>query len=731
MIDVSIIIPSFNEEGIIAATLTSVASYIEENDWLGECEVVVVAAGRDKTAEVARGLRGKFQHLEIVEPSNYGGKGRDVRVGFQHAHGSVQFFMDADLSTPLHHIKRMVSLLRDGIDVVIGERNVAKIHPSAGRKLLSQAGPLASRVILGLPWKDTQCGFKGFRKEAAEKIFGEMTTNGWGFDLELLTRAKENKLNVQSIPINDWHEGRDESFRGDSVARAALRTLRELLIIRAASWGRFLARHASALIFFSSITAGVIAACRNLSQSIWFDEAFTSGLISRSVHGVIQGTSHDVHPPLFYLVLKLWAGAFGHSIATLRMFSVVCGAAAVFVGLRLVKRLFGARAAVWAIPFAVLAPFLLRYDIEARMYAMASLIGIGATYVLVMAVERTRAKQRSFWLWAVYAVLVAAGVYTLYYTALIWVAHVLWCFILFHRDHKKLRKVVREPWLIAFAASIVLYLPWLPTFLNQAHNIQNGFWIGPPSANTVVSTFSLAFSWQANWQLSTWDSLLFMLAAVASVYFVVQAWRAVEQSRRVYFLLFASYAIAPIVVLFVASLPPLQPVFDTRYVSQTIISGYLLVGVAAAVVCKARPTPANFAGAALIVFALFEGMITLQSVGNYNFDTVNRPNAKQTMQYIYSQDPSRGTVIAQSSESFLELYYYAPHASWLRPTVTNVVTLALGPVLQPHGTPTTPIVWYVYGGNAPSGSQMPHAPYRLSRIHHVSGSTNVATYVRT
>ncbi|HEY8999613.1 MAG TPA: glycosyltransferase [Candidatus Saccharimonadales bacterium] len=731
MIDVSIIVPSFNEEAIIETTLTKVAAYINDNDWLGECEVIVVAAGSDKTAEIARSLRGKFKHLHIVEPSRASGKGRDVRVGFEHAHGAVQLFMDADLSTPMHHIKRMVSLLRDGIDVVIGERNLAKIHPGAGRSALSHAGPLASRIILGLKWKDTQCGFKGFRADAAQKIFSEMTTNGWGFDLELLVRAKEGKLKVQSIPVNDWDEGRAEGFRGDSVGVVALRTLRELLTIRAASWSRFLARHASALIFFASVAAGVIAACRNLAQSIWFDEAFTTGLINRSVHGLIQGTAHDVHPPLFYLVLKLWAGAFGHSIVTLRMFSVLCGAAAVFFGLRLVKRLFGARAAVWAVPFAVLAPFLLRYDIEARMYAMASLIGIGATYVLVMAMERTRAKQRSFWLWAAYAVLVAMGVYTLYYTALIWVAHFVWCAVLFRRDRKKLRTIIRQPWLLALIASVVLYLPWLPTFLHQAHNIQNGFWIGKPSVNTIVSAFSLAFSWQANWQLSTWESLLFMLAAIAAVYFVVQAWRAVKQPQRTYLLLFALYALVPFAVLYAASLPPFQPVFDTRYVSQTIISGYLLVGVAAAIVCKARPSVTHFAAAAVVVFALFEGTLTLQTVGNYNFDTVSKPSAKQVMNYLYGQNAEDGTVLAQTSEIYLELHYYAPNAPWLRPTVTNVVRLALGQVRQPRTMPRTRTVWYVYSSQFPSGNLTPQLPYHAVNYYNIPNGYHVATYVRS
>jgi hypothetical protein len=731
MIDVSIIVPSLNEEAIIANTLTKVAAYIDENDWLGECEVVVVAAGSDKTAEIARSLRSKFKHLVVVEPPRANGKGQDVRIGFEHAHGTVQFFMDADLSTPMHHIKRMVSLLRDGIDIVIGERNLAKIHPGTGRSALSHAGPLASRIILGLKWKDTQCGFKGFRAEAAQKIFGEMTTNGWGFDLELLVRAKEAKLNVQSIPINDWDEGRAEGFRGDSVGVVALRTLRELLVIRLASWSRFLARHASALIFFSSVAAGVIAACRNLTQSIWFDEAFTTGIIRQPVSQLIRSTAHDVHPPLFYLVLKIWAGAFGHSIVTLRMFSVLCGVAAVFLGLRLVKRLFGARAAVWAIPFVVLAPFLLRYDIEARMYAMASLIGIGATYVLVLATERVQAKQKSWWLWTIYALLVAAGEYTLYYTALIWIAHFLWCTLEFRRSRKKLRKAVCEPWLLALIASVALYIPWIPVFIRQTHNIQNGFWISKPTVNTVVSTFSLGFDWQANWQMDARESLLFIAAAAAAVYFVVQAWRAAKAPQRSYLSLFTLYALVPVAVLFVASMPPFQPVFDERYVSQTIISGYLLVGVAVAIVCKVRPTIAHFAAAAVLVFTLFQGMMVLQNVGNYNFDTVQRPSAKQVMNYLYSQNAPSGAVVAQTSEIYLELQYYAPrHASWLRPNVTNVVTLALGPVRQSHRATHTHTIWYVYRGGSPSGHLVPNAPYRAVKYFNVPNGYSVTTYVQ-
>ncbi len=730
VIDTSIILPSFNEASIIVETLTTVAAYIDDNPWLGECEVIVVAAGKDDTPQLAESQSHRFKHLKVVQPPKALGKGNDVRAGFMAASGSVQLFMDADLSTPLKHIKRMVELLRDGIDVVIGERKVSAIHPSTGRRLLSQAGPLASRLILRLPFKDTQCGFKGFRADAAKALFSDLETMAWGFDLEILKRAQESKLKVRSVPINDWHEGREEGFRGQSPLRAGLKTLRELFAIRAASFARIGARHTTGIFVFASLAAGAFAIWRNLSESIWFDEAFTTGLIGRSVSGVLQGTAHDVHPPLYYLILKLWAALFGHSIVTLRVFSVLCGMLSVFVALKLVRRLFGARAALWTVPFVVLAPFLLRYNIEARMYALASLIGISATYVLVVAMERWRAKQPSRWLWIWYAVLVAAGVYTLYYTALIWIAHFLWCLLSTSKKDRNLKRLIRAPWLFAFVGGVILYVPWLPVFIGQAHKIQNGFWISPPSIDTVLSIFTTTFSYKANWQLNTSASFITMLALATAGWFIVRAWHDVDTKQRKYLLLLLLASFVPIIVLFCASLPPLQPVFVSRYVSQTIISGYALLGVAIAITRANRPHLLQWVGVLVLLGALIQGVSTLQNVGNYNFDTVSRPHAKQVMNYLFNQHPEQGTVIAQTSEAYLELHYYAPDASWLRPTVTNVTNLALGPnVQEPTTKPTSPIIWYVYGNNGPSGKEMPKAPYHLVRVENIQG-TNVGRYER-
>jgi len=723
MIDTSIILPSLNESKIIVDTLQNVAAYIAKNPWLGECEVIVVAAGRDDTADLAEAQRHLFTHLSVIRPSKARGKGSDVRAGFLAASGKVQLFMDADLSTPLTHSKPMIEALRKDADVVIGERPLAAIHHSPVRRVLSQAGPLASKLILGLKYKDTQCGFKGFRAEAAKALFGDLETMGWGFDLEILKRAKELKLQVQSIPINDWDEAREEGLRGQSTLQVARKTLRELFAIRAASFGRVLARRATSIFVLASVAAGGIAVWRNLNESIWFDEAFTAALIKRPISGIVQGTAHDVHPPLYYLLLKGWASIFGFSILTLRTFSVVCGVAAVFVALKFAQRLFGARVALWAVPFVVLAPFLLRYDIEARMYALASLVGISASYILVVALERWRAGRPSRWLWIWYALLVAIGMYSLYYTALIWIVHVLWCVLTRGRKERTLRQLVRTPWLRAFASAVVVYIPWLPTFLDQTHHVQNGFWISPPTTRTVTSVFSEALSYRQEWQLTSWTSCIFLVTITIAGWFVVRAWQVADRKQRPYLQLLVLATFVPVVVLFCASLPPHQPVFVTRYVAQTIISGYLLIGVSIAIAHRAGPRLMHWLGIFIVLGVLMGGVSKLESVGNGR-------HFNQVMSYVLSQHPERGTVVVQDNQQYLALHYYAQKAPWLRPNLGGANGLALGPTVQQINTPLlTHTVWYIYSGQATGKLAPPSPRYHLASIKTIDGM-HVGRYER-
>jgi len=139
--------------------------------------------------------------------------------------------MDADLATPLHHIPQLLGGLTDKKSMAIGSRNLNAMHTTRLRSLVSRLGNLASKLLVGVYYEDTQCGFKGFTKEAAEIIFNKQTITGWAFDIELLTIAKRNNINISVIPIQDWVDVPGGNIT-DNVLSSSVNTLRELLKIR-------------------------------------------------------------------------------------------------------------------------------------------------------------------------------------------------------------------------------------------------------------------------------------------------------------------------------------------------------------------------------------------------------------------------------------------------------------------------------------------------------------------
>lgn len=229
----SIIIPAYEEATLIVSTLTAVQRYLKEEKLLDETEVVVVAAkGKDSTAQLARSQAKNFRHFQLIEPGPKVGKGRDVKAGIEAARGDFLLFTDADLATPEHHIKPAFEVLADGqADIVIGVRDLWSIHKDLYRKLVSVIANWLVRTLLPTV-PDSQCGFKGFSKEAAEKIFTKLTIVGWGFDIELLVIAKAKKLSIKKLKIKDWHDPKLEAgLVGEATSSAVMSTLKELLAI--------------------------------------------------------------------------------------------------------------------------------------------------------------------------------------------------------------------------------------------------------------------------------------------------------------------------------------------------------------------------------------------------------------------------------------------------------------------------------------------------------------------
>lgn len=230
-VDLSIVVPAYQEAKRIAKSLTELEAWLSAHDY-GVVEVVVVTADSpDGTADIVRKHAKRFEHFQLVEPGPRVGKGRDVRAGMRAASGKIRLFMDADLATPLVHIDEAVAAIEAGADIAIAVRNLTSSHTGM-RRLLSGAGNALVQTVLLPGIKDTQCGFKAFRAEVVEPLFSRQTILGWGFDMELLAIARAHNLRITTIPAPDWSDQPDGTFEGQ-VGSAALRTLADLARITA------------------------------------------------------------------------------------------------------------------------------------------------------------------------------------------------------------------------------------------------------------------------------------------------------------------------------------------------------------------------------------------------------------------------------------------------------------------------------------------------------------------
>jgi glycosyltransferase involved in cell wall biosynthesis len=200
----SIVIPAYNEAARLGSTLDRVLSYIAANGW--DAEVIVVNDGsRDNTAALVRARELENPNLRLIENPGNHGKGYSVRNGMLHASGEVLLFTDADLSAPIEQADKLFSAIQSGFDVAVGSRwlepELQAQRQSLLRQFYGRSFNLVLRILLGLKLKDTQCGFKAFRRDAARKLFSLQTIEGWGFDAELLFLAQRLGLKIREVPV--------------------------------------------------------------------------------------------------------------------------------------------------------------------------------------------------------------------------------------------------------------------------------------------------------------------------------------------------------------------------------------------------------------------------------------------------------------------------------------------------------------------------------------------------
>ena len=234
--ELSIIIPAVNEERRLPETLEKVHKYLMGKGFCAEV-LVVDDGSTDRTSQVVVEASERFPEVRrLGNPTNHG-KGFAVRQGMLAARGEIALFSDADLSTPIEEADKLIAALREGsYDGAIGSRGLDRSLIETQQSLMRRAGGVffnrMVRLLTGLAFADTQCGFKAFRMERARILFEQQRIIGFGFDPEILYLARRHGLRVAEIPVRWAHDpGSKVKFVKDG-----LRMVGELWTIRRNAW---------------------------------------------------------------------------------------------------------------------------------------------------------------------------------------------------------------------------------------------------------------------------------------------------------------------------------------------------------------------------------------------------------------------------------------------------------------------------------------------------------------
>jgi dolichyl-phosphate beta-glucosyltransferase len=200
----SIVLPAYNERERIAGTLDRILAHATERGW--KAEIIVVNDGSsDDTAEIVGEFARKHAGLRLLENPGNRGKGYSVRHGMLQARGDILLFSDADLSSPIEEADKLFAAIVKGADIAIGsrwlDRELQIRRQPLHRQLFGRIFNLLLRIVLGLRFKDTQCGFKAFTRRSAQVIFPLQKIERWGFDPELLYLAGKFGFAVAEVPV--------------------------------------------------------------------------------------------------------------------------------------------------------------------------------------------------------------------------------------------------------------------------------------------------------------------------------------------------------------------------------------------------------------------------------------------------------------------------------------------------------------------------------------------------
>lgn len=413
-----------------------------------------------------------------------------------------------------------------------------------------------------------------------------------------------------------------------------------------------------------------------MNQSVWYDEAYSIFLAQKPADQLIAFTSADVHPPLYYLLLKFWGGLFGFSVLSLRLSSILPMAIAVFLAIFLTKKASDYLVATVAkkpplsrtplpanfslkttrlVSFLLaFSPMLLRYSFEIRMYALATLISITATLVLFELTTSAKTKQnhhRKFFtnstlLWLLYAVLVTLGMLTLYYTVVIWLSHLIF---LIYRATKTKQPLRQQSFWLAYLFAVLLFLPWLPTAFSQFFNGA----LAPIAESLNLQNLLGVFAFNLVYNpVSQVGQVLGALLLIFGVILIIATHRFVKSRPTLRQNLVWWLAFLPIIIEFFICL--IKPMYVERYL--VYFAPFLFIALSLII----TSSPARTKFTVLTFGLLFVGLINLGFLGNYNFQRREKPRVSTLATELHHL-PADTPIFTASPYEAIELGFYLDH----------------------------------------------------------------------
>jgi len=394
--------------------------------------------------------------------------------------------------------------------------------------------------------------------------------------------------------------------------------------------------------------------------SIWFDEAFGAYLIRFNFWDIAKYTAADVHPPFFYWLLKLWSLLFGTSELALRSMSTLFGGIAIIFGYLLVNKLFNKKAARLSLLVMVMLPMFIRYSQEARMYTLVTAIAFAATYVLTIAMNSKKKTP-----WVIYGILVSLGMWTHYFAAIVWIAHWIWRADNIRRTTKKgefKKAFFSKEWVMTHVVAVGLFLPWLPFMIKQLFVVQAfGFWIPPVTPNTMLNFLTNVLLYKNVGKITGWLALGFITVVLALGILSFKVYKMLNNKQRQSYRLIIILAFAPMIMLFLASMPPLRSSFVDRYLITSVLGIAIFIGVTLSFGLELIKTKWKFLLIGLIVMLMIVGIGSVYTLGNYNnsSENISSNNTRQIIEAATSKSTVGQPIIAATPWLFYEAVFYS------------------------------------------------------------------------